>query len=354
MQLVLVAAPHQVQTELAANGLNAGLPKMDVNLVIADDPIFDVGGIDISFDYQRDESQGAFFTRGNSLVIDGCSNLSVRYRIDNGVGSFATISSGNVYAIPNDNTFRTYRFIYIPTSGTGSLLVNGTVVWSNDGPDGRDLYWTGAGDIIIGSLMDGSGSNRTFLDNLTIGEVNNSALPITMTYFEAKETNNKRVDLSWETTSEINNEFFTIEKCVDGGNTWSEVISTAGAGNSNTTIYYNETDWNPRLGVSFYRLKQTDFNGESNYSKIQSVNIESVNEDNFTVFPNPSSGILNIVSNKKSLSDIIVYNSIGQILTEVVSNNDSHSNRLTIDISNHPKGVYYIQSNTFTKKIIKN
>ena len=81
------------------NGLNAGLPKQDHNVNIADYPIFDVGGIDFSFDYQRDESQGAFFTRGNSLVIDGCANLSVRYRVDNGIGGFNTISSGNAFAI---------------------------------------------------------------------------------------------------------------------------------------------------------------------------------------------------------------------------------------------------------------
>jgi hypothetical protein len=86
------------------NGLNAGLPKRDIEMVIPGSPTFDVGGIDISFDYQRDENSGTFLERGQSLSINGFNSLSVQYRVDDGGGSFEAVNSGNIYGIPNDNT----------------------------------------------------------------------------------------------------------------------------------------------------------------------------------------------------------------------------------------------------------
>ena len=129
------------------NGLNPGSPT------------FDLAGIDISIDYQRQESTADFFTRGAYFNLSAGSFFSVSYRIKNGSGGFTTVNSGNVYAIPNDNIYRRYRFIYLPESGRGTLMVDDVELCSFDGPDNRYLYWEGAGDVMIGRSMDASGAN---------------------------------------------------------------------------------------------------------------------------------------------------------------------------------------------------
>ncbi|MDG1475511.1 MAG: T9SS type A sorting domain-containing protein, partial [Vicingaceae bacterium] len=73
------------------------------------------------------------------------------------------------------------------------------------------------------------------------------------------------------------------------GKNWEEVIETNGAGNSNQIIEYFETDYEPLTGVSYYRLKQTDFNGDFTYSNIIPVRFEE-NLDtsgSINLFPSP-------------------------------------------------------------------
>jgi len=156
-------------------GLNAGTPKADINMIIPGSPTFDVDGIQVSIDYQRDEGSGDFLRRGSSLRLKGFNQLSVTYRVDDGAGGFNTVSSGNVWPIPNDNTFRTYMFRYDPNTGVGVLTVDNNVKWTNDGPDDRAMYWTGAGDVKVGGGADGTGFDRTFFDNLIITNVKMAA-----------------------------------------------------------------------------------------------------------------------------------------------------------------------------------
>lgn len=95
------------------------------------------------------------------------------------------------------------------------------------------------------------------------------ALPIELISFEAK-LNNRQVDIHWATASEQNNDFFTIERSADGLN-WEIVTTAAGAGNSIYRIDYAAYDSRPLSGISYYRLKQTDFDGAFEYSNIVSV-----------------------------------------------------------------------------------
>jgi hypothetical protein len=96
------------------------------------------------------------------------------------------------------------------------------------------------------------------------------ALPIELISFEAKMNTNKQVDIFWATASELNNDFFTIERSADGVN-WEIVTTATGAGNSIYRIDYAAYDSRPLSGISYYRLKQTDFDGAFEYSNIVSV-----------------------------------------------------------------------------------
>lgn len=329
-------------------GLNPGSDKTNLNLVLADNPIFNVNGIDISIDYQRDESTGTFLIRGSSLVLNGCSNLAVSYRVEDSAAGYITINSGSVYNIPNDDIFRTYRFVYLPVSGVATLSVDGVTRWTNDGPDNRNMYWVGAGDLKFGNDVDGTGSNKPVFDNLIIAEVYDSPLPIELLSFKANVTENNTVKLAWETASEINNSFFTVERSQDVS-TWENIIEVTGANNSNELIVYSALDEFPLTGLTYYRLKQTDFDGRFTYSKIEVVTTslkESVN-----IFPNPALATITIES--KNIQNIKIYDAVGKDITHlltVLSISDSHISYQIQDLS---EGIYFVKNNETVTQFIK-
>lgn len=135
------------------------------------------------------------------------------------------------------------------------------------------------------SLLSASGFNNTFY----IGSAwNTNPLPIKLISFTAKEDGD-RVKLDWVTASEENNDYFTVERSKDGLN-FESVLNKPGAGNSNSNLYYSDYDNNPYTGLSYYRLKQTDFNGAFTYSPIEAVEFKGNKPTfDFTVFPNPAS-----------------------------------------------------------------
>jgi len=115
------------------------------------------------------------------------------------------------------------------------------------------------------------------------------ALPIQLTSFKAKLVNN-RVEIFWTTASETNSDYFTIEKTKDFTH-FETVARVEGAGNSISTLNYSTVDTDPYHGISYYRLKQTDYNGMFTYSKNVSINLESEKKFKFDIYPNPSDGI---------------------------------------------------------------
>ena len=84
---------------------------------------------------------------------------------------------------------------------------------------------------------------------------------IELLFFNAKLENNTYVDLTWSTASEINNDYFTIERSQNGVY-FQEFDIVEGAGNSTHKINYSLIDRDPFDGISYYRLKQTDYDGK--------------------------------------------------------------------------------------------
>lgn len=332
------------------NGLNAGLPKADFTLTIPGSPTFDIDGIDVSFDYQREEASGTFLKRGSSLIIQGCSNISVSFRIEDGMGGYTTVSSGNVYPIPDDDIYRNYRFYYMPETGEAAILVNDVAVWTNDGPDGRNLYWTGSGNLIVGAGMDGTGFNNTFMDNLIIANIFNSPLPIELIDFTANYSEfDQSVICEWQTASEINNDFFNIERSVDCEN-WEQIGQVGGAGNSSSPLTYSFQDKNPNSSISYYRLKQTDFDGSFSYSEIRTVNLPFTSDELFIIFPNPTKNEITISIKTGGWDEVKLYNSIGQQIKIDVPNGEGNIINLNLDYLE--KGIYFICVNESIQRLI--
>lgn len=171
-------------------------------------------------------------------------------------------------------------------------------------------------------------------------------LPIELLYFNANY-NGKTVDLNWETASEINNDYFTIERSSDGVN-FESLSTTKGAGNSTNKIKYSDADTSPLNGISYYRLKQTDFDGNFSYSQI--VTVEANDPIEFSLFPNPTNNGLITISSKETTNEYIeIINDLGQlVLREKIK-----TNLTEFDISKFGKGIYMVILTSNEKVIYK-
>ncbi len=176
-----------------------------------------------------------------------------------------------------------------------------------------------------------------------------AVLPIELLSFTAIPTLNNSIQLNWQTATEVNNDFFTIERCITIPN-WEEISRIDGAGNSSIYIKYNTIDNNPFIGTSYYRLKQTDYDGTTSYSQIVSVNLDKITD--FEVYPSPAVDKLNFKGCPKNASYVLT-NSIGQKITlniEVVNT------RAVLDVTVFEKGFYILEVITSfgveTRKIV--
>ena len=162
-------------------------------------------------------------------------------------------------------------------------------------------------------------------------------LPIELLFFTAKPVD-KTVRLDWATASELNNSHFDIERSQDGVNFEHLVkINALGNGTSITTQNYNTLDENPYKGLSYYRLKQTDKNGDYKYANIQSVEFNS--ESYINLYPNPTSSILHIkTSANYENATLKIINAIG---IEVKLSTKINLYNGTIDVSDLASGIYY-------------
>lgn len=253
------------------NGLNPGSPSpaSDINLTIPNTGnVFDIPNIDISIDYRRNESTAEMIKRGSFTFNTGTSvaNFRVTYRVTTGT-VVTTVTSSNV-AIPLDATFRNYRFTYDNCTGIGTMYVNSAVVWTcSPTTPGQNLYWVGDGSIIIGSQMDGANNNVPNLDNFLLQTYTcSTVLPIELVNFTGQTFGTKN-RLQWISATEKNNDYYSLERSTDGVN-WITIHKIIGAGNSTKQVLYKIDDLSFEPTLNYYRLKQTDFDGQSTYFKI--------------------------------------------------------------------------------------
>lgn len=190
----------------------------------------------------------------------------------------------------------------------------------------------------------------------TLGSINvvQTPLPIELVDFTALPLDENSIQLEWQTVSELNNDYFTIERSQDGI-TWETVKQLNGAGNSTTLRNYTLIDDNPYLGLSYYRLHQTDFDGKKTIFKTLVVNLSSTyfpNEE-ISIYPNPTKSNITIQAKSNELVYLRVYNSMGQDVSELIFISNLGEERRLLDLSNLANGMYTIQLNFKTKKISK-
>lgn len=195
-----------------------------------------------------------------------------------------------------------------------------------------------------------AGTCGIIIDNIVITLI--SPLSIELVNFTAFPVNNKYVQLDWQTTSEKNNDYFTIERTMDG-KSWQEINKVAGAGNSSSLLNYSERDNQPYSGVSYYRIKQTDYDGKFSYSQVRNVTIERLNNIQIELYPNPASNKITIEGDETELKNIRIFAILGKEVTELTVQQKISETKLIIDLSQLIKGTYYIKTKSTVNKFLK-
>ena len=259
--------------------------------------------------------------------------------------------------------------------GTYNLRVEGTGFGTIGSVNDLRTILTGSA---IGTAGTNAGTtsnpqiNRTGLtlanlsNSFFVGSVNGSTtpLPIELLDFTAALTDKTKVELKWSTATEINNDHFTIERSSNGA-TFMEIATVKGAGNSTSRNDYSTYDEKPVDGTSYYRLKQTDYDGKFEYFQIVAVDYQKQEGGGcvLKVYPNPCMGQCNIdladCDNKESSEiDVELVDAVGnRVFSKVPYRDEKGSFSFSIDTENNLKpGIYIVRgvskNETYNQKVI--
>ncbi|MBD80926.1 MAG: hypothetical protein CL840_18560 [Crocinitomicaceae bacterium] len=157
--------------------------------------------------------------------------------------------------------------------------------WQNEGNGGT------TGNTTAGTIST-SGAVTSF-SPFTLGSTtSNNPLPVDLVEFKATANETEKVvDLFWVTSSEINNDYFTVERTKDLKE-FEEVLQVTGQGTTNERTEYHERDEQPLEGISYYRLSQTDFDGKVEHFDVEQVMFDLAQSVGIQIelYPNPNSG----------------------------------------------------------------
>jgi len=280
-------------------------------------------------------------------------------------GSFQSITncqSSIAYYGNNDDGFA----IAFYTNNSTCLPVNYSFVGSvMDGFSNGQFFNAGSCGVsgaFFGNLGDGHAlnsyentglctvSNIAYLSNFYDGNASNSfinicgsPLPISLLYFNA-ECENEYVKLNWSSASETNNDFYTIERS-ENGITFQNIGTIKGAGNSFNTLFYSFKDLENLQSIAYYRLKQTDYDGNFRTSNLISIDdCYQYNNIGFAVFPNPTDGNFKVKSfTHQQLITFEIFDVLGQLIYSTKVNDIAPKEQIQFDLSQHAKGIYVLK-----------
>jgi pectin methylesterase-like acyl-CoA thioesterase len=181
-----------------------------------------------------------------------------------------------------------------------------------------------------------------------------AAIPISLTAFSGEKSGNGN-RLKWATASETNNAFFAIERSENGVD-FQNIGQVKGAGTTGTPQYYGYFDANPTPFVNYYRLKQTDFDGKSTYSKTIAINNGLTKTTTLKIYPTLISDNLTVDIQSDAVGDLRINDAFGKTVY-TKSGVSKGASTVNINTSVLPNGVYFLSFDTVngvkTEKFVK-
>ena len=322
--------------------------------------------------YDPNDGNLLLYIQNTSSHDYGCTSVEIN-RAGKGATEFQfvdvslDVTDKSYKVIPtNNNPSGTYKLTLFYTedeisgweSATGNSRANIQIVKTIGNisavtPGNQQLTTTFYNPVTLGSF----GNDITLTSTINNGfsgfaaGITTDILPIHLLHFDANAINNEVVSIDWITAREVDNDYFTVERSLNALD-WEEVSIVNGAGNSSILLDYNLIDKNPLNGISYYRLKQTDFDGEYEYSEIKSVNIKAQITD-VVLYPNPTSSKVILKGNPSELNEISIYNVLGQNITHIIQVNKFDDTTVILDFSELISGVYFVKTKTTVNKVSK-
>ncbi len=254
--------------------------------------------------------------------------------VGNEIGNFTMAGTGNFQY--NNNKNGTYYASGTTSLSDTSYYLDAIPTWWNISGNWPSIG--GANTLNSGSNPAKERYNGTGIETIALG--NGSALPVTWLSFNTYKKEDK-VLLKWQTASETNTDIFEVESS-SNGRFYNKIHTEKAAGNSNEIKSYSFTDPNPFSPLTYYRIKQSDFDGKFSYSDIRVINIR--NTRGFVLFPNPSNGEINLnfetSPNKTSLK---IFDPFGKLVMEQKAGSLSIINKW--DFGFFSNGFYYVEIN---------
>jgi len=168
-------------------------------------------------------------------------------------------------------------------------------------------------------------------------------LPVELISFTGRVTDKETVELLWATASELNSDYFDIERSKDGLS-FLPIGKVKAAGTSHDVLNYVFEDSLPSAGRSYYRLKQVDFDGQTSYSDVAKVDI--VNQQGMKVYPNPvTDNKINLAINDDDTKTPLLIKLLDSQLRELFSQEFELLQRstITINLPDHvAAGIYFL------------
>ncbi len=248
-----------------------------------------------------------------NLILDAQGNSNGIFIIKIN-GALSTATNSNVI-IKNSASFCN---VYWQIGGAVNLGENSTFKGT--------IIADGAINLLDNATLEGRGLTRagaiSLNNNKVVGcDSSGEPLPISLISFKVKPIGTT-IQINWSTATEINNDYFTIQRSNDAVS-FKDLFNIRGAGNSSSILNYMAIDQQPFNGTIFYRLKQTDFDGTNTFSDIIFVHFKK--SFPFTIYPNPFSTSTTIalgdILQKMNNCKLKIYNIFGEekmsaILTE--------------------------------------
>ncbi|MCX6180313.1 MAG: right-handed parallel beta-helix repeat-containing protein, partial [Bacteroidetes bacterium] len=320
--------------------------------------------------FYRDQDRSNLFVYNNSFycknycmqILGSCASgtwkNNILYCYGTTASDYPLYLNSTLSAFTSDyNLFYTAGSNYVRWSNTDYATM---VAWraatpaeDNNSTTGNPSYTNvSTGNLTIGSGSPAANAGITGMvtNDITGGSRNNppeigafevGSLPIELLYFNASCKQNQ-LEFNWSTASEINNDFFTVEGSNNLKN-WEAIFDVKGAGNSNQIVDYKHTESPIAHQLNYYRLKQTDFDGQHDYSKIISLLNCNAAQSEVAIFPNPNDGIFHIsfTGNKGDVLSIEITNTIGQPVFY------SKGFVPNFDLSAQAAGTYIVRINSY-------
>lgn len=284
---------------------------------------------------------------GGSAAINNNTNIIINTGGKIIIGGSTSINNNTTFSVNGGGLFNIGGSATFGNNSTG--IINGAMNVGSNFAMGSNYSLTGTGALKIGGLScsywTGSG---TCVDAST-------PLPVEMVAFTglfAKDI----VFLKWTTASELNNHYFEVEKSSDGV-LFSPVGKIDGNGTKTGITNYTFSDVNPNESGSYYRLKQVDFDGKFEYSKIIFVKDTDLTdlEIGARIYPNPDHEDENLyLTGINDVEKINLFKLNG--LSSTILNFSENDGIYTISLEGVGRGVYFIDVLTpdleFKKRII--